>query len=88
MKPIPKRNDIASVVGMGRSGWALVSHLTEMGVRVYAFDDKPREALGDLPTRLSDVGVPLYAGGEGELRGRFVFRSPSVRPDAPRLCRG
>ena len=87
MKPLPKRNDVASVVGVGRSGWALISHLTELGVRVYAFDDKPKEALGDLPHRLSAMGVPLFAGGEGELRGRFVFRSPSVRPDAPRLCR-
>lgn len=87
MKPLPKKNDTASVVGMGRSGRALVSHLTEMGVHVYAFDDKPREALGDLPDRLSALGVPLLAGGEGELRGGFVFRSPSVRPDAPRLCR-
>ena len=87
MKPLPKRNDTASVIGMGRSGWALVSHLNEMGVRVYAFDDKPEEELGDLPARLSALGVPLFTGGEGEARGRFVFRSPSVRPDAPRLCR-
>ncbi|MBO5653579.1 MAG: UDP-N-acetylmuramoyl-L-alanine--D-glutamate ligase [Clostridia bacterium] len=87
MKPLPTRNDVASVVGVGRSGWALISHLTERGVRVYAFDDKPREALGDLPARLAAMDVPLFASGEGELRGSFVFRSPSVRPDTPRLCR-
>lgn len=87
MKPLPKRNDTASVVGLGRSGRALVSHLTAKGIRVFAFDDAPRTALGDLPLWLASLGVPLFTDGEGELRGDFVFRSPSVRPDAPRLCR-
>lgn len=87
MKPTPRRKDTASVLGLGRSGRALISHLTAEGVRVYAYDDAPRERLGDLPLWLSSLGVPLYAGGEGELRGDFVFRSPSVRPDTPRICR-
>ncbi len=87
MKPLPKRNDTASVLGLGRSGRALISHLTAKGVRVRAFDDAPRSALGDLPLWLASLGVPLYTGGEGELRGEFVFRSPSVRPDSPKICR-
>ena len=87
MKPIPKRNDTASVLGLGRSGRALISHLTAKGIKVYAFDDAPTDALGDLPLWLSTLGVPLYTDGAGELRGDFVFRSPSVRPDSPRICR-
>ncbi len=87
MKPLPKRNDTVSVIGLGRSGRALISHLTAKGIRVHAFDDAKRETLGDIPLWLSSLGVPLYANGEGELRGDFVFRSPSVRPDAPRICR-
>ncbi|MBQ9736291.1 MAG: UDP-N-acetylmuramoyl-L-alanine--D-glutamate ligase [Clostridia bacterium] len=87
MKPLPKKHDTASVYGLGRSGRALVAHLVALGVRVCAFDDKPREALGDLPRWLSSLGVPLYAGGEGESRGDFVFRTPAMRPDSPVLCR-
>ena len=87
MKPLPKKNDTVSVYGLGRSGRALVAHLVAKGVRVCAFDDKPREALGDTPLWLSSLGVPLYAGGEGEARGDFVFRTPAMRPDSPVLCR-
>ena len=87
MKPLPRKNDTASVFGLGRSGRALVAHLVAEGVRVCAFDDKPREALGDVPLWLFSLGVPLFAGGEGEARGDFVFRTPAMRPDSPVLCR-
>lgn len=87
MKPMPRKNDTASVFGLGRSGRALVTHLVRAGVRVYAFDDAPREALGDIPLWLSSLGVPLYAGGKAEARGTFVFRTPAMRPDHPTLCR-
>ena len=87
MKPMPKKNDVASVFGLGRSGRALVTHLVRTGVRVYAFDDAPQSALGDLPLWLSSLGVPFMAGGRGEARGDFVFRTPSMRPDSPVLCR-
>ena len=87
MKPIPKKNDVASVFGLGRSGRALVTHLVRTGVRVYAFDDATEEQLGDVPLWLSSLGVPLFAGGRGEARGDFVFRTPAMRPDHPILCR-
>lgn len=87
MKPMPKKNDTASVFGLGRSGRALTTHLVRSGVRVYAFDDAPACALGDIPLWLSSLGVPLFAGGRGEARGDFVFRTPSMRPDSPVLCR-
>lgn len=87
MKPMPKKNDVASVFGLGRSGRALVTHLVRSGVRVYAFDDAPQDALGDVSLWLSSLGVPLFAGGRGEARGDFVFRTPSMRPDHPVLCR-
>ena len=87
MKPLPRKNDTASVFGLGRSGRALITHLVKCGVRVYAFDDAKKEALGDVPLWLSSLGVPLFADGKGEARGDFVFRTPSMRPDHPRLCR-
>lgn len=87
MKPMPKKNDVASVFGLGRSGRALITHLVRRGVRVYAFDDREREALGDIPVWLSSLGVPLLAGGRGEARGEFVFRTPAMRPDHPALMR-
>lgn len=87
MKPLPRKNDTASVFGLGRSGRALITHLVRNGVRVYAFDDAPKERLGDTPLWLSSLGVPLFAGGRGEARGDFVFRTPSMRPDSPVLCR-
>ena len=87
MKPMPRKNDVASVFGLGRSGRALITHLVREGVRVYAFDDAERDALGDVPLWLSSLGVPLFAGGQGEARGAFVFRTPSMRPDHPRILR-
>ena len=87
MKPLPQKNDVASVFGLGRSGRALITHLVREGVRVYAFDDAERASLGDIPLWLSSLDVPLFAGGRGEARGQYVFRTPSMRPDDPRLCR-
>ena len=87
MKPMPNRNDTASVFGLGRSGRALITHLVRRGVRVYAFDDAKREDLGDIPLWLSSLGVPLFAEGHGEARGDFVFRTPAMRPDHPALLR-
>lgn len=87
MKPMPKKNDTASVFGLGRSGRALITHLVRRGIRVYAFDDAKREELGDLPLWLSSLGVPLFAGGKGEARGDFVFHTPAMRPDHPALLR-
>ena len=87
MKPMPGKNDAVSVCGLGRSGRALITHLVRRGVRVYAFDDAERESLGDLSRWLSSLDVPLYAGGTGEVRGSFVFRTPAMRPDHPRLLR-
>ena len=87
MKPFPKKGDSVSVLGLGRSGMAAVEYFVQKGMRVYAYDDAPKSALAEQASRLYAVGVPLFAGGEGELRGDFVFRSPAVRPDTPRLCR-
>ena len=87
MKPMPEKNDTVSVCGIGRSGRALINHLVRLGVRVCAFDDKELSELGDIPLWLSSLDVPLYAGGRGEARGSFVFRTPAMRPDHPRLLR-
>lgn len=86
MKPLPKKNDTVSVLGLGRSGMAVVEYFVKKGMRVCAYDDAGREALGERAERLFSLGVPLLSG-EREIGGDFIFRSPVIRPDAPRLCR-
>ena len=87
MKPFPKKGDRVSVLGLGRSGMAAIEYFVKKELSVYAYDDAPEERLLPQKERLSALGVPLFAGGIGEIRGDFVFRSPVIRPDVPRLCR-
>lgn len=86
MKPLPKKNDTVSVLGLGRSGMAVVEYFVRRGMRVCVYDDASEEALGERARRLRDLGVPLFSGDK-EIGGDFVFRSPAVRPDERRLCR-
>ena len=86
MKRDFKCGDSVSVLGLGRSGMAAVEYFSKKGATVYAFDDAPRETLGDRCERLRALGVPLLSSSE-EIRGDLVFRSPAIRPDSPRLCR-
>ncbi len=86
MKPLPKKNDTVSVLGLGRSGMAAVEYFVKKGMRVCAYDDAERESLGERAERLFSLGVPLLSG-EREIGGDFIFRSPAIRPDTPRLCR-
>lgn len=80
-----EKQHTVSVLGLGRSGMAVIEYLRKKGIAVYAFDDgMPSEAVR---ARLCALDVPLYARGVGEVRGDFVFRAPVIRPDAPRLCR-
>ncbi len=80
-----KKGMTASVLGLGRSGMAVIEYLAPRGVSLFAYDDG--EVSKHVRERLRTLGVPLFARGEGEIRGDTVFRSPAVRPDAPRLCR-
>ena len=75
----------ASVLGLGRSGMAVIEYLAPRGLGICAYDDG--EVSPAVRARLSALGVPLFERGEGELRGELVFRAPAVRPDTPRLCR-
>ena len=86
MKRTIKKGDSVSVLGLGRSGMAVVEYFVKKGAVVYAYDDAPRDSLGERAVRLRSLGVPLLSGAE-EIRGDLVFRSPVIRPDTPRLCR-
>ncbi len=80
-----KKGATVSVLGLGRSGMAVISYFARRGVSLYAFDDG---AVSDeKKAYLASLGVPLFTHGKGELRGEYVFRAPAVRPDTPRLVR-
>ncbi|MBP3436988.1 MAG: UDP-N-acetylmuramoyl-L-alanine--D-glutamate ligase [Clostridia bacterium] len=80
---MPQKNEVAVVVGVGRSGLALLSHLRSRGVITFAYDksEAGREAL--LAEGLGEV--PLLTGEDYRRlpSADFVFRSPGVRPDHP-----
>ncbi|MBQ9805005.1 MAG: UDP-N-acetylmuramoyl-L-alanine--D-glutamate ligase [Clostridia bacterium] len=81
------QNVTATVVGLGISNLPLIDFLLAHGARVTARDGKEREALGELPRRLEEKGVPLFCGAS-YLQGideRLVFRTPGLRPDHPAL---
>jgi UDP-N-acetylmuramoylalanine--D-glutamate ligase len=75
------------VVGLGRSGVALVRFLRDRGDSVRVTDSKPTSALGDHLAKLP-AGVETVLGGYDEtvLRGcDEVYASPGVPWDAPLL---
>lgn len=82
--PIQK-GETVSVLGLGRSGMAVIEYFAPRGVSLFAYDDGVLSE--EKKARLSSLGVPLLLGKEHELRGRYVFRAPAVRPDEPRLVR-
>ncbi len=80
-----KKGTTVSVLGLGRSGMAVIEYFAPRGVTLYAFDDG--DVSMEKKERLSALGVPCFDKGRGELRGEYVFRAPAVRPDAPRVVR-
>ncbi len=75
------------VLGIGISNIPLIRMLAEAGATVTARDKKDRESLGEIARELESLGVKLVLGEdylEG-IDGDFVFRSPGIRPDVPKI---
>jgi UDP-N-acetylmuramoylalanine--D-glutamate ligase len=56
--------DSVLVIGVGRSGLATAQVLRARGVSVVAYDDKPRDQLGQQIEELARIGVPLIGAAE------------------------
>lgn len=79
------RTQACTVVGLGRSNLPLIDLLLSWGARVVARDQKARDELGEICSRLEAQGVRVIAG-EGYLDRideDIIFRSPGLRPDLP-----
>ena len=77
----------AAVLGIGVSNTPLIELLCKNGVRVVAYDKKPRDKLGDTATMLEALGAELHLGEDylRNLAADVVFRTPGMRPDVPEL---
>ncbi len=78
-----------AVLGIGISNTPLIDFLLDLGATVSAYDQKSREALGDLPTALESKGVTLTLGPAAfdEITADVIFKSPGIRPDVPGILR-
>lgn len=77
----------ASVVGVGISNTPLIEWLIERGAFVTARDQKTRDRLEPLASRLESKGVRIVCG-EAYLDGitdEVIFRTPGIRYDKPQL---
>lgn len=79
----------SAVLGIGVSNTPLIDFLLELGATVTAYDQKSREALGDLPDLLEKKGVALVLGPAAfdEISADVIFKSPGIRPDIPGILR-
>ena len=61
--------------------------LCAMGVKVYAFDKRTEEQLGDLGSALKAQGVSLFCGEDymDHLCGDWIIKTPGMRFDHPAL---
>lgn len=78
-----------AVLGVGISNTPLIDFLLDLGAIVSAYDQKNREALGDLPDNLEWKGVTLTLGPAAfdEITADVIFKSPGIRPDIPGILR-
>ena len=78
-----------AVLGVGVSNTPLIDFLLDLGATVSAYDQKNREALGNLPAKLEEKGVGLTLGQTAfdEITADVIFKSPGIRPDIPGILR-
>ena len=87
------KNDISGktvgVVGIGVSNTPIITMLTEMGVKVLAFDKRPRERLGDPGNVLEQLGIKMVCGDDymEHLSGDWIIKTPGMRFDHPALLK-
>ena len=78
-----------AVLGVGVSNTPLIDFLLDLGATVSAYDQKTRDALGELPAKLEEKGVSLTLGQSAfdEISADLIFKSPGIRPDIPGILR-
>ncbi|MBQ7936270.1 MAG: UDP-N-acetylmuramoyl-L-alanine--D-glutamate ligase [Clostridia bacterium] len=77
------------VVGIGVSNTPIITMLAEMGVKVFAFDKRPEEQLGDPGKDLKKLGVEMVCGEDymEHLAGDWIIKTPGMRYDHPALLK-
>ena len=85
------RDKRCTVIGLGKSNFAVIAFLVAHGAKVVARDAKERDALraslGEILDRLENTGVRLRCG-KGYLDGldeEIIFRTPAVMPWLPEI---
>ncbi len=87
------QNDVkgktVGVVGIGVSNAPIITMLAELGVKVLAFDKRPKEQLGDLGKNLEKLGVQMICGDDymDHLAGDWIIKTPGMRYDHPALLK-
>ncbi len=85
------KKDIAGksvgVVGVGVSNTPIITMLAEMGLKVYAFDKRTPDQLGDAGKELEKLGVEIFCGEDymDHLKGDWIIKTPGMRFDHPAL---
>ncbi len=85
------KKDIAGksvgVVGIGVSNTPIITMLAEMGLKVYAFDKRSADQLGDPGKALEALGVEIFGGPDymDHLKGDWIIKTPGMRFDHPAL---
>ena len=77
------------VVGVGVSNRPIIEMLLKMGVKVYAFDKRTEDQLGEAGKALKAQGVGLFCGEDymDHLCGDWIIKTPGMRFDHPALER-
>ncbi len=85
------KKDIAGksvgVVGIGVSNTPIIAMLAEIGLKVYAFDKRTVDELGDPGKDLQKLGVEIFGGPDymDHLKGDWIIKTPGMRFDHPAL---
>lgn len=77
------------VVGIGVSNTPIITMLVEMGVKVFAFDKRAEDQLGDPGKALKELGVQMVCGPDymEHLAGDWIIKTPGMRYDHPALMK-
>jgi len=82
------KNKKVAVVGLAKTGTALIKFLLAKGAKITALDKKIKEELGDVYKELEGLLVDFRLGQkylEGLEKFDFIFISPGVPADLPQL---
>ncbi|MEE0944519.1 MAG: UDP-N-acetylmuramoyl-L-alanine--D-glutamate ligase [Clostridia bacterium] len=78
-----------AVIGIGISNVPLIKFLIKQGAKIWAYDKKEKEQLGQIYTELSELGVCFNLGESylDEINEDIIFKTPGMRYDNPALLK-